>query len=107
MWLSDLAIPMPYADCKDLALVYPYEVALTLYTTQQEHGDPRHVVTGQTLTDGRYMIAGEMLSEVGPGGLFAWIAEYMAPEIMAQVEVVPMSEVVGLVPKEEAEPPAS
>jgi hypothetical protein len=98
MWLSDLAIPLPYAECKDLALVYPYGVALLLYTTQQEHGDPRHVVTGQPLTDGRYMIAGEMLSEVGPGGLFAWIADYMTPEIMGQIEVVPMSEVVGLVP---------
>jgi hypothetical protein len=100
MWLSDLTLPMPYAACKDLALVYPYEVALTLYNTQQEHGDWRHVVTGQPLTDGRYMIAGEMLSEVGSGGLFAWIANYMTPEIMAQVEVVPMSEVAGLVVSE-------
>lgn len=100
MWLSDLALPMSYAECKDLALVYPYGVALTLYTTQQEHGDPRHVVTGQPLNDGRYMIAGEMLSEVGPGGLFSWIAAYMTPEIMGQIEVVPMSEVAGLVVSE-------
>jgi len=101
MRLSDLTLPMPYADCKDLALVYPYGVALSLYATQQEHGDPRHVVTGRPLTDGRYMIAGEMLSEVGPGGLFAWIASCMTPEIMGQIEVVPMSELMGLVPVSE------
>jgi hypothetical protein len=102
MWLSDLTLPMPYAECKDLALVYPYGVALSLYTTQQEHGDPRHVVTGQPLTDGRYMIAGEMLSEVGPGGLFAWIAEYMTPEIMGQIEVVPMEVAKALLPGQPA-----
>jgi len=39
-----------------------------------------------------------MLTEVGEGGLFAWIREYLTPEIMAQVEVLPMSEVAGLLP---------
>lgn len=97
MLLSELTLPVPYEECKTLALVYPYEVAALWYTTQQEHGDPRHVVFGQPLTDGRYMVAGEMLTEVGEGGLFAWIREYLTPEIMAQVEVLPMSEVAGLV----------
>ena len=103
MLLSELTLPMPYDECKGLALVYPYEVALVLYTAQQEHGDPRHVVTGQPLTDGRYMIAGEMLSEVGPGGLFAWIASCMTPEIMGQIEVVPMSYIADLIPSQGVE----
>jgi len=98
MLLSELTLPLPLAECKDLALVYGYDVALVLYNTQQEHGDPRHIVYGQPLTDGRYMVAGEMLTEVGEGGLFAWIREYLTPEIMAQVEVLPMSEVAGLLP---------
>lgn len=100
MLLSELTLPMPLEECQPLALVYPYEVAVVLYSTQQEHGDPRHVVYGQALTDGRYMVAGEMLTEVGDGGLFAWIREYLTPEIMAQIEVIPLSEAVALLPAE-------
>jgi hypothetical protein len=97
MWLSDLTLPMPYAECRDLALVYPYEVAVALYGVQEEHGDPRHVPVGLPLTDGRWMMCGDVLSEVGEGGILAQAFAYMTPEIMAQVEVVPMSEVAGLV----------
>lgn len=68
MLLSDYTLPVPYEECKDLALVYGYEVAIVLYNTQQEHGDPRHVVLGQPLTNNRYMIAGEMLTEVVRAG---------------------------------------
>jgi hypothetical protein len=103
MLLSGLTLPLPYAECKDLALVYPYEVAVTLYGVQQEHGDPRHVPVGLPLTDGRWMMCGDVLSEVGEGGILAQAFAYMTPEIMAQVEVVPMSEVVGLVVSPPAE----
>jgi hypothetical protein len=88
MKLSELTLPSAYEECKNLSLVYGRDVAVALYAIQQEHGDPRHVVTGQLLEDGQYMIAGEVLSEVGEGGIFAWIAEYLSPELMAQVEVV-------------------
>lgn len=104
MWLSDLNLPLPYAECRDLALVYPYEVAVTLYGVQQEHGDPRHVPVGLPLTDGRWMMCGDVLSEVGSDGIlaqaFAWIAEHLTSDITSQVEVVPMSEVAGLVVSE-------
>jgi hypothetical protein len=103
MLLSGLTLPLPYAECKDLALVYPYEVAVTLYGVQQEHGDPRHVPVGLPLTDGRWMMCGDVLSEVGEGGILAQAFAYMTPEIMAQVEVVPMSEVAGLVVSPPAE----
>lgn len=97
MILSELTLPVPYDECKDLALVYPYEVAVLWYTTQEEHGDPRHVGVGRQLTDGRWMMSGDVLSELYPGGIIGWAVEYLTPEIMAQIEVVPMSEVAGLV----------
>lgn len=101
MTLSELTLPMPYADCKNLAMVYPYEVAVLWYTIQQEHGDPRHVATAQQLTDGRWMLGGHLLSELYPGGIIGWAVEYLTPEIMAQIEVVPMSEAVALLPLQE------
>jgi hypothetical protein len=97
MLLSGLTLPLPYAECRDLALVYSYDIAVTLYGVQQEHGDPRHVPAGRQLSDGRWMLCGDVLSEVGEGGILAKAFAYMTPEIMAQVEVLPMSEVAGLV----------
>jgi hypothetical protein len=97
MTLAQLTLPVTYADCKDLALVYPYEVAVALYQVQVEHGDPRHVPAGQQLADGRWMLCGDVLSEVGEGGILAQAFACLTPEIMGQIEVVPMSEVAGLV----------
>jgi hypothetical protein len=99
MTLNELTLPVPYDECKTLALVYHYEVAVLWYTLQQEHGDPRHVGVGTQLTDGRWMMDGCVLSEICPGGILSWADEHLTPEIMAAIEVVPMSEVAGLLPE--------
>lgn len=98
MILSEVSLPVPYAECKNLALVYPHEVALIWYSIQQQHGDPRHVADARRLTDGRWMLDGDLLSELYPGGIIGWACKYLTPEIMAQIEVVPMSDVSGLLP---------
>jgi hypothetical protein len=102
MWLSDLTLPMPYGECRDLALVYPYEVAVTLYGVQQEHGDPRHVPVGLPLTDGRWMMCGDVLSEVGEGGILVQAFAHITHEMMSQVEVVPMEEATALLSEQSA-----
>jgi hypothetical protein len=94
MTLADLTLPLPYADCRDLALVYDYSTAAEWYAIQQEHGDPRHVATGRQLVDGRWMMSGDVLSELHEGGILAWAVPHMTPEFMAAVEVVQASEVV-------------
>ena len=104
MLISELTLPMPYEECKDLVLVYPYEVAVLWYTIQEEHGDPRHVGVGRQLTDGRWMMCGGVLSEMYPGGIIGWAVEQLTPEIMAQIEVVPLSEAVALLPPESPSP---
>lgn len=104
MILSEITIPVPYDECRNLALVYPYEVAVLWYTIQQEHGDPRHVGVGRELTDGRWIMDGGVLSELYPGGILGWAVEHLTPEIMAQVAVLPMSEVAGLLPATTSEP---
>jgi hypothetical protein len=104
MLLSELTLPVPYEDCKDLALVYSYEVAVQWYESQVEHGDHRHTFTGLPLQDGRWMMCGDVLSELYPGGIIGWAVEYLTPEIMAQIEVVPMSEVAALLPPESPSP---
>ncbi len=104
MLLSDMALPVPFDECRDLALVYPYEVAVALYGVQEKHGDPRHVPVGRPLTDGRWIMCGDVLSEVGEGGILAQAFSFITQEMMASVEVVPMSEVTGLLPPQQTLP---
>jgi len=99
MLLSDYILPVPYEDCKDLSLVYSYEVAVQWYESQVEHGDRRHTFTGLPLQDGRWMMYADVLSEIYPGGIIGWATEYLTPDVMAQIEVVPMSEVAALLPE--------
>jgi hypothetical protein len=98
MTLADLALPLPYSECKDLALVYPHEVAVALYELQKEHGDWRHICYGRQRTDGTWMIDGEVLSMVGDGDPYSWILQYLSQDIMDQIEVVLLSEAVAMLP---------
>ena len=95
---SEIPLPMAYEDSRQLALVYSYDVAVALYGVQEEHGDPRHVPVGRQLTDGRWMLCGDVLSEVGEGGILAGAFAHITPEMMEQVEVVPMDWAVALLP---------
>ena len=104
MTLSDLTLPVPHAECKDLALVYSYDVAVLLYGVQEEHGDPRHVPAGRQLTDGRWMLCGDVLSEVGEGGILAGGFAFITPEMMEQIEVIPLADAVALLPPESPSP---
>jgi hypothetical protein len=99
MTLSELTLPVPYAECKDLAMVYPYEVAVVWHTIQQEHGDPRHVATATQLTDGRWMLGGHLLSELYPGGIIGWALPHLTPEFMAAVEIIPLADALALLPE--------
>jgi len=99
MTLAELTLPATRDNCKDIALVYHYDVAVALYQVQVEHGDPRHVPIGRELTDGRWMMLGEVLSEVGPGGLLFGAFRHITPEMMAKVEVIPLADATSLLPE--------
>jgi hypothetical protein len=104
MLLSEITLPMLWAECKDLALVYSYDVAVLLYNVQEEHGDPRHVPAGRQLTDGRWMLCGDVLSEVGEGGILAGGFAFITPEMMEQIEVIPLADALALLPPESPSP---
>jgi len=104
MTLAELTLPLPWADCKGLALVYSYDLAVALYQVQAEHGDPRHVPIGRQMTDGRWMLNGDILSEVGKGGILEQAFRHVTPEMMAAVKVIPLSDAVALLPADPVEP---
>jgi hypothetical protein len=104
MTLADLITqPVSYEATKDLALVFSPELAALLAAVQTEHGNPRHVASPVDLVDGRKMLCADLLTEVGPGGLYSGGFAHLPAELFPSVEVLPMSEVLPLLPQPEEE----
>jgi len=102
MTLADLITqPVSYETARDLALVFSPERATQLADVQSEHGNPRHVASPVDLTDGRKMLCADLLTEVGPGGLYSGGFAHLPAELFPIVEVLPMSEVLPLLPQPE------
>jgi len=104
MTLADLITqPVSYETAKDLALVFSPELAAQLAAVQAEHGNPRHVASPVDLTDGRKMLCADLLTEIAPSGLYAQGFAHLPSELFPLVEVLPMSEVLPLLPQPEEE----
>jgi hypothetical protein len=102
MTLADLiSQPVSYETAKDLALVFSPELAAQLAAVQSEYGNPRHVASPVDLVDGRKMLCADLLTEVGPGGLYSGGFAHLPAELFHTVEVLPMSEVLPLLPQPE------
>jgi hypothetical protein len=102
MTLADLIQqPVNYESAKDLALVFSPELAAQLAAVQSEHGNPRHVASPVDLVDGRKMLCADLLTEIAPGGLYSGGFAHLPAELFPLVEVLPMSEVLPLLPQPE------
>jgi hypothetical protein len=102
MTLADLITqPVSYETTKNLALVFSSELAAQLAAVQSEHGNPRHVASPVDLVDGRKMLCADLLTEVGPGGLYSGGFAHLPAELFPSVEVLPMSQVLPLLPQPE------
>ena len=95
--------PLSYETAKDLALVFSSELAAQLASVQSEHGNPRHVAMPVDLVDGRKMLRADLLTEIGPGGLYAQGFAHLPAELFPLVEVFPMSQVLPLLIQPEKE----
>jgi hypothetical protein len=104
MTLADLITqPVTYSTAKDLALVFSPDLAAQLAAVQAEHGNPRHVAAPVDLVDGRKMLCADLLTEIGPGGLYAQGFAHLPAELFALVQVLQMSAVLPLLPQPEEE----
>lgn len=100
MTLADLIQqPISYETSKDLALVFSPELAAQLAAIQVQYGNPKHVASPVDLTDGRKMLCADLLTEVGPGGLYSSGFAHLPAELFPLVEVLPMAEVLPLLPQ--------
>ena len=101
MTLADLTLPVSYQWAKGYALLFDASLAQRLAEVQAEHGDPRHVPAPRLLTDGRWMLAGDILTECVPGGLVYGGFSRLDAGRFADIQVTPMAEAVALLASDE------
>jgi hypothetical protein len=100
MTLADVTFPVAYEWGVAHALVFDAALAQRLGEVQAQHGDPRHVPAPRTLTDGRWMLTADILTECIPGGLVYGGFSQLDARRFDEIEVVPLADVVALLPSE-------
>ena len=100
MTLSDIALPVTYEWGVAHALVFDVALAQRLAEVQGQHGDPRHIPSPRRLTDGRWMLTADILTECLPGGLVYGGFSQLDAGRFSEIEVVPLTEALAFLPVE-------
>lgn len=97
MTLADLSLPVPYEQACLYGLVFAADLAERLAEVQAATPS-RFVAQPVALSDGRYFLCGDLLSEVGPGGLYAAGFSQLDAARFSEIEVLPLADAVALLP---------
>jgi hypothetical protein len=99
MTLEDLIpdLPLSYAEGTTYGLVFAIDVKMRLDEIQQEH-PPVNYATPVATADGRYILHGDLLSEVGPDGMFGGTFSYLDQSRFNEVEVLSWADAQALLP---------
>jgi hypothetical protein len=98
MTLADITLPVSYAWGVSHALVFDASLAQRLAEVQAQHGDPRHVPAPRSLTDGRWMLTADILTECLPGGLVYGGFSQLDAGRFDEIAVVPLADALALLP---------
>ena len=98
MTLDDVTLPVSYEWGVAHALLFDVALAQRLAEVQGQHGDPRHVPAPRTLTDGRFMLTADILTECLPGGLVYGGFSQLDAGRFDEIAVVPIAEALALLP---------
>ena len=82
-------------------LVMPASLKDTLLAKQAEFGDAHNLVIPLELTDGRWTVCADVLTETSAGGIFAAGFSHLDQSLFADVDVLEWSAVEALIPKSE------
>lgn len=100
MTLADISLPVTYEWGVTHALVFGHDLAQRLAEVQSQHGDPRHVPAPRQLTDGRWMLTADVLTECIPGGLIYAGFSHLDAGRFNEIEVLPIADALALLPSE-------
>jgi hypothetical protein len=92
---------MTDAELKGHALILSPELVAILEGVQDTLGSRQHIAQPTPLSDGTFMLCADLLSEIGPGGLYHKGFAAIPPQHLAAVQVVPWAEAVALLPAAE------
>jgi hypothetical protein len=98
MTLADIELPVSYEWGVAHALLFDAALAQRLAEVQAQHGDPRHVPAPRTLTDGRFMLTADILTECLPGGLVYGGFSQLDAGRFDEIAVVPLADALALLP---------
>jgi hypothetical protein len=98
MTLADITLPVSYEWGVAHALLFDVSLAQRLAEVQAQHGDPRHVPAPRTLTDGRFMLTADILTECVPGGLVYGGFSQLDAGRFDEIAVVPLADALALLP---------
>jgi hypothetical protein len=101
--LLPLSSSMTDAELKGYALVFNNSLRGVLAQVEGGRPNAKHRTGPVVLTDGRYLLCADLLSEIGPEGLYADGFANLPPDLFDQVEIIPWSEAVALIPQPESE----
>ena len=100
MTLAEIELPVTYEWGVSHALLFDAALAQRLGEVQAEHGDPRHVPSPRLLTDGRFMLTADILTECIPGGLVYGGFSQLDAGRFDEIAVVPLADALALLPGE-------
>lgn len=105
MTLSDVTFPVSYEWGQAHALLFTQQLVGRLAELHAIHGSNKCRPVPRTLTDGRFMLSADILTEVEPGGLLhaMWAAADKAI-LLPAVEVLPWADAVALLPPSSGSP---
>jgi hypothetical protein len=90
-------LPLPYAYAAQWGLVFGSDLAQRLAEVQAENPS-QHYARPVLLTDGRYSLGGDLLSEV-PTGLYGSGFSRLDPSRFDEIAVLPIADAVALLPQ--------
>lgn len=99
MTLAEISLPVSYHWGSVHALIFDAALVQRLAAVQAEHGDARHVPHPVALTDGRFMLSADILTECIPGGLVYGGFSHLDASRFDEIEVVPIANVLPLLPQ--------
>lgn len=95
-------LPLPASYCVRFALVFSAALAERLAEVQGEAG-AQFIAEPRLMTDGRYMLGGDLLSAVGEGQLYSAAFSMLDSDRFTEIAVIPFEEAVALLPQTEEE----
>lgn len=97
MTLADVTLPVTYQWGCDHALVFGPSLAQRLAEVHAEYGDPNIVPSPLPLTDGRFMLTADILTEC-VGGFLSVPFSHLDASRFDEIEVLPIADALALLP---------